>query len=253
MIKNSILFLASILLYTACSAQFKFEKTTDKVPSHEKWTKLLQKHVANNGDVNYKGFIQDSLELNSYLSELSKAAPNPETWKDEDQLAYWINAYNAFTIQVIIRNYPLKSIKDIAGKIPFINTTWDIKFIRIGGEKLDLNNIEHGIIRKQFDEARIHFAVNCASVSCPRLRNEAYEGSKLEAQLEDQTKYFLNNTVKNQIGDGSDIKISKLFDWFAGDFKEKYDGPIDFISKYKPEVTKDSDVDYLEYNWKLNE
>lgn len=245
----------SLVLPQACSQaqNFKFEKYGAKPTDHSQWTALLAKHVAPNGDVNYKGFIADSVKLNKYLQLLEQGAPNPKTWSKNDQLAYWINAYNAYTVQLIIRNYPLKSIKEIGGKIPFVNSSWDIKFIKIGGTELDLNNIEHGIIRKEFSEPRIHFAVNCASVSCPRLRNEAYEGSKLDAQLTDQAKYFLSNQKKNQLGNGSSIKISKLFKWFKGDFTEKED-LISFINRYsKVKVKENADIDYLEYDWNLNE
>ena len=114
--------------------------------------------------------------------------------------------------------YPVAGIKEIKNGIPFINTVWDIKFINIEEATYDLNNIEHGIIRKRFDEPRIHFAVNCASVSCPRLRAEAYRPDKLEAQLTDQARYFLRNPVKNKISSDK-LQLSKIFKWFKGDFK----------------------------------
>ena len=177
-----------------------------------------------------------------------------KTWTDNEQMAYWINAYNAFTVQLIIRYYPLKSIKEIGGKIPFINSSWDIKFIQLGGETLDLNNIEHGILRKEFVEPRVHFALNCASFSCPKLRNEAYTAEKLEQQLNDQAKAFINNPEKNILGDGSSIKISKLFTWFEGDFKKKSDDIPAFLSQFsKIKISEDAKIDYLDYNWNLNE
>jgi hypothetical protein len=144
--------------------------------SHASFTDLLKKHVAASGKVNYKGFIRDSLQLNQYLELLSDNPPQ-NSWSREDQLAYWINAYNAFTLQLIIRNYPLKSIKDIGSriKIPFVNTPWDIKFIRIGKRKFDLNNIEHDILRGKFKEPRIHFAIVCASGLRLRVLSQAIE------------------------------------------------------------------------------
>src|SRR5690606_7886580 len=127
-----------------------------------------KKHVAPNGLVNYNGFKQDKQQLDLYLKLLQAGVPDPDKWSKEEQLAYWINAYNAFTIKLIIDNYPLKSIKDLNSTIaiPTINSIWDDKFFSLGGQKFSLNMIEHGILRKDFDEPRIHFAINCASISC---------------------------------------------------------------------------------------
>lgn len=244
----------SVFIFSSCFSQPKFKNASEKAPSHEIWNTLVKANVSAEGKVNYKGFIRDSLQLNKYLKLISSTPPNADKWSSEDQIAYWINAYNAFTVQLIIRNYPLKSIKEIGGKIPFINSSWDIKFITIGGEKFDLNNLEHGILRKDFVEPRVHFALNCASISCPKLRNEAYTGAKLNAQLDDQAKAFINNPAKNKIGNGQDIKISKLFTWFEGDFKKKSPSIPAFLSKYsKVKVSEKAKIDYLDYNWNLNE
>lgn len=253
-LKSFLLSAFTLVLCIQCVGQKKFPKTADKAPSHEIWNELTKKNVAPNGNVNYKAFIQDSLKLNQYLHLISAAAPNNKTWTDNEQIAYWINAYNAFTVQLIIRNYPVKSIKEIGGRIPFINSSWDIKFIELGGETLDLNNIEHGILRKEFDEPRVHFALNCASFSCPKLRNEAFTPEKLESQLNDQAKAFINNPDKNKIGDGTSVKISKLFTWFEGDFKKKSPSIPAFLSQFSTvPVSEDADIDYLDYNWDLNE
>ena len=245
-----------VFLFTspmACTAQKTFSKMADKAPSHTAWTMLLEKYVDTNGNVDYKGFKGDGLKLDAYLNSLEANAPNPKKWSTEEQLAYWINAYNAYTIKLIVDNYPVKSIKDIGGSIPFVNSPWDIKFIEISGDKLDLNNIEHGILRKYFKEPRIHFAVNCASYSCPKLRNEAYEASKLDAQLTDQAKDFLADTKKNKIGDGKSVQLSKLFSWFSGDFKQNGKSVNDFINKYSPvKIKPGADINYLDYNWQLN-
>jgi len=237
----------------SCQAQKSFSKMTEKSPSHEIWNKLLEKHVTKSGEVSYKGFKADVSLLDSYLKLLSTNAPDPKKWSKNEQLAYWINAYNAFTVKLIVDNYPVKSIKDIGGSIPFVNSPWDIKFIVIGGEKMDLNNIEHGTIRKYFDEPRIHFAVNCASISCPQLRNEAYVAARLDAQLTEQAQAFLNDKQKNTIGDGKTVKLSKIFSWFSGDFKQNGKSVSDFINKYAPvKIKPDADIDYLDYNWQLN-
>jgi len=154
----------------------------------------------------------------------------------------------------MVDNYPIGSIKDIKNGIPFVNTVWDIKFINIEGANYDLNNIEHGIVREQFDEARIHFALNCASISCPRLRNEAYTAAKLESQLTDQTKYFLTNRVKNIIEAPEKAQLSKLFSWYSGDFKAQEGTVVNFINKYSEvKLNKDADLDYLDYLWGAND
>lgn len=217
--------------------------------SHEIWDSLLREHVSEKGLVDYKGFIKDSVQFNKYLDLLSKNHPNDKNWSKDEQLAYWINAYNAFTVKLIMDHYPTKSIKDIKNGIPFVNTVWDIKFIKIEDRTYDLNNIEHGIIRPTFKDPRIHMAVNCASISCPKLQNRAYTASKINEQLDDAARDFLSDDAKNKIS-ANDPKVSSIFKWYGGDF----DSVIDFINKYaKVKVDKDAKLEYLDYNWELNE
>lgn len=219
---------------------------------HESWTKLLSKYVSDEGNVNYAGIKKEEDKLDAYLKVLSENHPT-ESWKKDDQLAFWINAYNAFTVKLIVKNYPVKSIKDLGGSIYKVNTAWDIKFIKIGEETYDLNNIEHDIIRKEFEEPRIHFAVNCASVSCPKLRNEAYVGSKLDKQLDDQAKAFINDKTKNDI-QAKSAKLSKIFRWFKGDFEKGKQSVEGFINKYATvKITKKTEIDFNDYLWDLNE
>lgn len=241
--KYRILFLGLLLLF--------FDQAHASV-DHSPWTELLQRHVSEEGKVNYKGFQQDEKKLDVYLATLSANHPTNK-WEKNESLAFWINAYNAFTVKLILNHYPVKSIKDIAGGIYKINTPWDIKFIEIGDQTYDLNNIEHGIIRKNFREPRIHFAVNCASISCPRLRNEAYTAEKLDDQLNDQAKYFINNKVKNEISEDS-AELSKIFLWFKKDFKKAGSNPIKFINRFSTtKITKETKITYKNYEWELNE
>lgn len=218
---------------------------------HQIWNELLQTNVDEKGNVNYKGFISEKAKLQKYLDALSKEAPKRD-WSKNEKLAYWINAYNAFTVKLIIDNYPTKSIKDLGGAIYKINTPWDIKFITIEGKSYDLNNIEHGILRKEFDEPRIHFAVNCASISCPVLRNEAFVAGKLEQQLNEQTSRFINDPIRNKIN-STTAELSKIFSWFKGDFTK--DGTLEaFINQYaKTKITSQTKISFMEYNWNLNE
>ena len=222
-------------------------------PNHIIWNELLNKYVDDNGLVDYKGVSSERAKLKSYLQNIGSNPPDKNSWSQEEQIAYWINAYNAYTIELILEYEPLESIKDIGSKIqiPFFNSPWDIKFIEINGEKVDLNNIEHGILRKEFDEPRIHFAIVCASFSCPKLRNEAFVADKLENQLSDQTAHFINDPTRNEIT-SSVIKISKIFRWFKGDFT-KNGTIIDFLNQYSnTHINEDAKIDYKDYNWDLN-
>ena len=242
-----------IVVLNACAQQSPPVGTTSNVPDHLLWDSLLKKYVDNTGLVNYKVFGEDSTLLSTYIEKLTSNIPN-ETWSENDQLAYWINLYNAATIKLILQHYPISSIKDIGAsiQIPFINTPWQIKFIILNGKKYNLDHIEHSIIRKMFDEPRIHFALVCAARSCPKLRNEAYIGDKLENQLTDQAKAFLSDSLKNNISVNK-IIISKLFRWYGGDFKKK-SSLIDYINQYSPEpIDKDADIDYMDYYWELND
>ena len=240
-----------VLLFILYSCKVKKYSSSSSPVNHQIWDSLLQKHVTEAGNVNYKGFIQDSTQFNAYLELLSNHHPNEKNWTKAEQLAYWINAYNAFTVKLIVDHYPVESIKDIKKGIPFVNSVWDIDFIKIEDATYSLTNIEHGILRKWFEEPRIHFAINCASISCPRLRTEAFTAEKLEAQLTDQAMYFLANPIKNKIAKDK-IEISKIFKWFAKDFKKK-GNLIDFLNQYAPvKIEKNAKKDFMEYNWNLN-
>ncbi len=241
--KKGFILISSILLVISAFAQ--------KAPSHQQWDNVLKKYVNNYGLVNYRALQKDPAELNSYLKTLSNNPPQ-DNWSADEQKAYWINAYNAFTVSLILQHYPVKSIKDIAGKIYKINTPWDIKFITIGGRKYDLNNIEHGILRKKFNDPRIHFALVCASISCPRLRIEAYTAANLNAQLEDAGRSFLNDKSKNNISTAR-ADLSKYFSWYKGDFTNNGSLP-DFINMYsQTKINSNTKITSLDYNWSLNE
>lgn len=211
--------------------------------NHEQWNSLLQKFVTSNGNVNYTDFKNKQEELNAYISYLSAYTPNAN-WSKNETLAYWINAYNALTIDLILKHYPVKSIKDI-------KNPWKQKLWTLGGKTYSLDYIEHSILRK-LNEPRIHFAIVCASYSCPKLLNTAYSPANLEEQLTKATKYFLEDTARNQIST-SEIKLSKIFKWFASDFKQN-GSLIDFLNLYS-KITIDAHAkkSYLDYNWSLND
>lgn len=247
MSKLQILLTAAVMaVLSACGG-----KPAADPPGHEAWTALLQARVDSLGVVDYPGMIRDSSRLNAYLDALSAHHPDPDTWSEPEQMAYWINAYNAFTVRLIIRNYPVESIKDLGppNALPFVNTVWDASFIRIGGYAYTLNRIEHRELRHAFKDPRIHFALVCASRSCPPLRREAYTAEKLEAQLEDQAHAFIQGHYRNKPLAHSP-RLSPIFKWYAPDFTE---GVIPFLNNYLDEpIPEDAELQWLEYDWRLN-
>ena len=211
--------------------------------NHQIFNDLLKKHVTKDGVVNYKGFKANRTELQKYINSLGENMPT-DTWSKEEKLAYWINAYNALTVDLILRNYPLKSIKDI--KKP-----WNQRLWKLGDKWYNLDEIEHKILRKM-NEPRIHFAINCASFSCPPLLNEAFVSEKLEQQLTQVTKLFLADTKQNTITENQ-LEISKIFKWFAKDFKQN-GSLIDFLNRYSNvKINIKAKKKYKDYNWDLNE
>ncbi|MEL0653006.1 DUF547 domain-containing protein [Algibacter sp. TI.3.09] len=224
------------------------EEITKKeiVATHTLWNDLLQKHVSDAGQVNYKAFKTDKAKLLSYIQGLNLIYTDASftSLSREEILAFWINAYNALTVDLILKNYPLKSIKDI-------DKPWDQRFWKLGDKWFNLSDIEHEILRKM-DEPRIHFAIVCASVSCPKLQNTAFTASNLETQLTDATKEFLSDTERNELSENS-IKISKIFQWFSKDFKQDGD-IIDFLNQYSNiDISAKAKKSYKDYNWNLNE
>jgi len=220
---------------------------------HSDWTVILEKYVDDKGFVDYSSLVIDKQPLLNYTAYLSKNPPS-ESWDKNDQLAYWINAYNAFTVLLIVDNYPIESIKDLNPvlTIPTIRSVWTKDWFKIGGEDFSLDQIEHKILRKEFDEPRIHFAINCASYSCPVLRREAYNGINLDAQLNEQARLFINDVSRNTLGKEV-VKLSLVFNWFSGDFK-KGQTLIEFINRYADiKIDENAKISFVKYDWKLND
>ncbi len=210
---------------------------------HKAWDALLRKYVSSSGKVDYKGFKSSKKQLDAYIMEL-RAHPVQSKWSREKQMVYWINAYNAFTIKLIVENYPVASITKLHGGKP-----WDVKWIEIGSNKYSLNNIENDILRPKFKDARIHFAVNCAAKSCPPILNRAWTESNMKSYFEKQAKAFINNSKYNKIA-ADKVQISKIFDWYGEDFGNI----VDYLNKYSStKINADAKVEYLDYNWSLNE
>lgn len=209
---------------------------------HSTWNSLLQKHVSGEGMVDYQGFKKDREKLDEYLKMLSGQRPD-ESWSNAELLAYYINLYNAYTVDLILRNYPVKSIKDI-------DSPWTKEFIKIGDTKISLGGIENSVLRKM-NAPRIHFAINCASISCPKLMNEAYTAKNIDKQLEKATSEFINSD-KNEISKNS-ARLSSIFDWYKKDFTEK-GTLVDYVNQYSnTKIDAGASISYKDYNWNLNE
>ncbi len=249
----SIFFFTIALVLTSCKKVSYKEPSKSTRITHKQWDELLKKYVDEEGRVNYKGFVADSNALNQYLNLLSSNPPEKGA-PTKYSMAYWINAYNAFTVKLIVQNYPVESIQDLhpTVKIPGLSTVWHKKFFKIGDYEMSLDYIEHKILRVKYDEPRIHFAINCASRSCPKLLNEAFTADQLEKQLTAQTKDFLADDFRNKIT-ADEIQLSRIFQWFKGDFT-KNGSLIDFLNKYsRVQINPDANQSYLKYDWSLNE
>ncbi|MFZ5627980.1 MAG: DUF547 domain-containing protein [Spirochaetota bacterium] len=217
---------------------------------HSAFSVLLARHVDANGLVSYGGFSADQKELDAYLQAV--ATTRAENLGRYEALAFYINAYNALTIRLILDHPKVKSIRDIPENRRWKGRTWPV-----AGERLTLDEIEHKIIRPIFKENRIHFALVCASIGCPPLRNEAYTGARLIAQLEEQTrKFFADSQNLKWDAATTTLWVSSILDWYAGDFGDELQLKT-FISGYTPNSVSASlpgniTVRFLSYNWNLN-
>ena len=238
---------------------------------HSIWDGLVKKYVqqVNEGHsttVDYAGFLKERAELGRYLTQLSSLNRDDfDALNKDEQLALLINAYNAWTVEFILTKYPdLKSIKELGS---FFRSPWKKEFIPFLGEQRSLDYIEHNLIRGsgRYKDARIHFAVNCASIGCPALRAEAFIASKLNAQLEEQTKLFLADTSRNRLTKDA-LEVSSIFKWYRDDFEKGWSG-VDslesFFALYSDSLKLSDqqvldlqegslDIEFLDYDWRLN-
>ena len=232
--------------------------TMDEV-DHSVWDGLLKKYVDENGRVNYREWHKNSSDrrqLKQYLRGLSRATAKQPASKSA-KLAFWINAYNAVTVEGILRVYPTTSIRNHTAKL-FGYNIWDDLQLYVGRTPYSLNQIEHEILRKMA-EPRIHFAIVCASKGCPRLKNEAYTIEKIEQQLGENAKHFFAQSVNFRIRGGT-VTLSSILDWFGEDFGDDEAAVLRKVSVWlKPEDLarirgrRSWSVQYSEYDWTLNE
>ena len=255
--------LALLLALFAGSAQAQFD------PGYAAWDALVKKHVRwlpdnKQSRVDYAAFQADRADLKKVLDALA-AVPKAEFdgWTPPQRMAFLINAYNAFTVELILTKYPdLKSIKDLG---PFLSTPWKIEFFTLLGQKHHLDWIEHEQLRPNYADPRVHAAVNCASIGCPALRNEAFTAAKLEAQLDDGMLRFLGDRTRNRVRAGK-LEVSSIFKWFHEDFEKGHKGIAkveDVFARYAAQLSDDPTeqarlrsanmpVTYLDYDWSLN-
>jgi hypothetical protein len=239
---------------------------------HGAWTALLKKHVVlldggKGSQLRYAGMAADRAALKAYLAQLSAVDQQAyDGFSKAQQQAFLINAYNAFTVELILTRYPkLESIKQLGG---LLSKPWSIKFVPLLGTTLTLDNVEHDKLRERgrFDDPRVHFAVNCASVGCPMLREEAFVAERLDAQLEEQAMRFLSDRSRNRVRDGK-LEVSQIFDWYGGDFKLGHRGIASlpaFLARYATQLAdapadrerikaQTLPVSFLTYDWALND
>ncbi len=238
----------------------------DTSSNYQNYNNVLQTHVSDRGLVNYQQLQANRQELDRFNQSFAMVSPETyNSWSEQEKLAFLINAYNSFTLQSIIDQNPLKkSIRDISG-------VWKRRKFAIAGREKTLDNIEHDIIRKEFNEPRIHMALVCAAMSCPILRNEAYTAEELDAQLDDQTRKFITSSQGFKIDrDQNIVYLSSIFKWFGKDWianykiENKFTGSkkekavLNFISQYlNPQDLQYLEqgkykISYLKYDWSLN-
>ncbi len=224
---------------------------SDATVDHSLYAALLKKYVQN-GVADYRGFKNEEAKLDRYLKVLEKTAT--KDLSRNERFAFYINAYNAWTIKLILGGYPgIKSIKDLGS---IFKSPWKKKVARIDGGIITLDQIEHDILRPGFKDPRMHFVVNCASKGCPPLRSEPYQADILERQLDEMTRAFINDSRRNRL-EGRTLYVSKIFKWFPEDFNNDVVG---FFLKYARKDLKkqlednksEIKVKYLDYDWSLN-
>lgn len=262
----------SVLLAASALALPSWAETFDH--GHTAWSALLKKHVrlvdgGRASQLRYAGMAADRAALKAYLASLSAVgAQDFAGWPKPRQMAFLINGYNAFTVELVLTRYPkLTSIKELGG---FLQSPWQQKFVPLLSETVSLDGIEHQMLRARgrYDDPRIHFAVNCASIGCPSLREEAYVAELLDAQFDEQARRFMSDRSRNRwsVG-GQRLELSKIFDWYGEDFRLGHRGIGSvqaFCASFSNELadapaererirSQRVEVSHLAYDWALND
>lgn len=264
-------FISILLGLSSYSAASK--KPMDPAVFERQWTTFLSQHVDENGRVDYKAIQANPTELNAIYHQIELSSPDahPQAFPTENErFAYWINAYNIAAMKAVVDNYPIGSVHDVSGLSIYAFFDGGVFFAGIkhkfGGKKWNLYKLEQKLIRKRFHDPRLHFALNCASIGCPELPQEAFQAAKLDQQLDTETRDFMNDKRKFRIDEQKkEIQVSSLFDWYKKDFlKPKTDASdiLDYIEPYLNETSqaalrearqKGFAVAFIEYDWGLND
>lgn len=219
--------------------------------SHQEWQSFLDSYLVTEGDntlVKYGSVsVQDKQKLKHYIDSLS--AIDPREYTLNEQYAYWVNLYNAITVDLIIDDYPVKSITKLGGLFSF--GPWGDKAVNVAGKDLTLNDIEHRILRPIWNDPRTHYAVNCASLGCPNLQLQAFTSDNTEQLLEKAAKEFINSN-KGVLISGDKVQLSSIYEWFADDFGNKQE-LVQHLAKYRPELSTLRGEFSYEYDWNLND
>jgi hypothetical protein len=257
LIMKKLLFLFAAILITSCigSGDLYYQSLEKgaEIPStkgtldHSDWDALLKKHVDKAGFVDYDGFKKDREKLKSYLTYLGSNAPTKSSSLNE-QFAYYINLYNAATVEIILENDQPASIKDIGSTV---NPVWIQDFIKVGGKEYSLADIEKGVLQKMGDP-RIHFAINCASFSCPKLLDEAYTAANVDALMDEAANEFVNSD-KNDLSNSKNPKLSSIFSFYPKDFTAGGMTLIEYVNQYATKkIDESATITYKDYDWSLN-
>ncbi|WP_333005156.1 DUF547 domain-containing protein [Vibrio coralliilyticus] len=226
------------------------ESNTTKV-DHQPWQQILDKYLVTEGEYTLFKYssvsTQDKQQLNHYITQLSHI--NPLQLSKAEQYPYWVNLYNAITVDLILDAYPIKSITKLGGLFSF--GPWGDEVVTVNRKELTLNDIEHRILRPIWNDPRTHYAVNCASLGCPNLQSQAFTAENTEALLEQAATTFINSEKGVLIKNGK-TQLSTIYDWFADDFGNKQQ-LIQHLVKYRPELSDLSGKFNYEYDWNLNE
>jgi hypothetical protein len=244
--KRSALFLILTLSANGVCRAAEFDRERPRL------TATLSAHVRE-GRVDYAGLKKNSADLNAWLAAAAKADETDFKGRPrEERLAFLINVYNAATIRLILDHYPIASIRKI-GPVWDPNKAWKLPAVKVFGRTVTLNAVEHEMIRPAYKDARVHFALVCAAKGCPPLRSEAYDGTRLNAQLDDQARTFLSQKAKNDASAaGETAYLSPIFKWYMQDFGGSKKSVLNFVKKWLP-VEETWTVDWTEYDWSLNE
>ena len=235
------LLLAALLLFSPPASAAE--------PDYKLWQELLSRHYDPAKGMNYKALKADKPALDRLRNQM--AAVDVASLSRPEQLAYWINLYNINVVGVVVDNYPVESIRDISTDPIVRLNVFKKPYVRTRSGEMSLDDIEHKKIREGFKDPRIHFAINCAAESCPPIRPEPYVGARIDQQLDDQARRFLNATVRVE---GDTVRVTKILDWFKDDFEQWGGGTIPFLKKYlSMKIGPKARIEYDDYSWKLND